>query len=121
MATNRSGHKPGGGIASRVNVQPRVRTGTGSHSTRPAGVSQIGYAVGDHSTHSAKSTGYRGERLHNPSKNFQPVPFGNQVAATTVCGVGGSRTTSHCGSQGVHGSTNPGMAGRNPRGILNNE
>jgi hypothetical protein len=120
MASHRSGHRPAGGIASKVNVQPRVRTGTGSHSTRPAGVAQIGAMQGDHVTNRAGSTGYRGERLHNPSKNFQPVPFGNQVAATTVCGVGGSRTTSHCGSQGTHGP----VAGtpRGPgRGILNNQ
>ena len=74
------GHRPGGGIASRVNVEPRVKTGTGSRGTHPGGVAQLGQHVGDKATHgNSKGAGYRGEPLHN-DKSFQPVPFGNQVA-----------------------------------------
>jgi hypothetical protein len=45
MAMRGSG---GGGYGSRPHVEKSVRTGGGSKSTRPAGVSQIGYQVGDH-------------------------------------------------------------------------
>jgi hypothetical protein len=112
MANRNSGHRPGGGIASRVNTQPSVRTGSGSKSTRPAGTAQIGTAVGDHITREG-STGYRGEKLHNPSKDFQPVPFGNQVALNVKGGGPGVGRTVYgqSGNQGTHGSTNPGAPG----------
>jgi hypothetical protein len=45
-----------------------------------------------------------------------PTKFGNEVAANTVCGVGGSRTIYSAGSQsgsGGHGPANPG----NPRPV----
>jgi len=111
MATHRSGHKPGGGIASRQHVQTPVRTGSGSKSTRPAGVAQIGASQGNHITNKSE-TGYRGEKLHNPERNFQPVKFGNEVALNVGkggCGTG--RTIYSTGSQSQHGATNPG----NPR------
>jgi len=38
------------------------------------------------------------------------VRQGNAVAASTVCGVGGSRTIYKTGSQGTHGKVNPGSA-----------
>ena len=117
MAMKGSG---GGGYGSRPHVEKPVKTGSGSHSTRPAGVSQIGYQVGDHRTDGRGSTGYRGEKVHNPEKNFQPTPFGNEIAARTVCGPGGSREVMSSGSQGQHG----GVAGSpRPQGrdILNNE
>jgi hypothetical protein len=38
----------GGGHGSRTVVDKPVRTGSGSKGTRPAGVSQIGYMVGEH-------------------------------------------------------------------------
>jgi hypothetical protein len=121
MATHQSGHRPGGGIASKQHISIPVRTGSGSKSARPAGVSQIGYAVGDHTTNRPGSSGYRGERLHNPSKNFQPTKFGNEVALNVGkggCGTG--RTIYKTGSQGQQG----GVAGTprpTGRDILNNE
>jgi hypothetical protein len=60
----RSGTGSGGGIGMNKNVQPSVRTGSGSKSTRPAGVSQLGYMVGDKATHERGSTGYRGGQGH---------------------------------------------------------
>ena len=55
-----------------------------------------------------RGTGYTGERLHN-DRNFQPTPFGNEVAARTTCGPGGSRTLyGKSGSQQQHGAANPG-------------
>jgi hypothetical protein len=105
-----SGNQKGGGYGSRQHVQVPVRTGTGSRSTRPAGVAQVGQSQGDHITNK-DSTGYRGERLHN-DRNFRPVKFGNEVALNVGgggCGTG--RTIYKTGSQGTQGSVNPG----NPR------
>src|SRR6516162_10747886 len=102
MATNRSGHRPGGGIASRVNVSPPVRTGTGSRGTRPGGAEGIGKIYGDHVTNK-DSTGYRGPKFHD-GKSFQPVKFGNEVALNVGkggCGTG--RTIYSTGSQSTHG------------------
>jgi hypothetical protein len=100
-------------------VRPSVRTGSGSHSTRPAGTAQIGNAYGDHSTHRGDSTGYTGEKLHNPERNFQPVKFGNELAAKTVCGPGGSRNLyGQAGSQGTHGQPASGNAPAKGRDIL---
>src|SRR5262249_3665320 len=103
MATNRSGHRPGGGIASNKYVQPSIRTGSGSKSTRPAGVAQIGASQGNHITNKSE-TDYRGEKLHNPERNFQLVKFGNEVALNVKgggCGTG--RTIYATGSQDQHG------------------
>ena len=36
-------------------------------------------------------------------------PLGNEVAASTVCGVGGSRTVMRNSTQGTHGPVNPGQ------------
>src|SRR5690348_8775334 len=87
----RSGVGSGGGIGMNKNVQPSVKTGSGSRGTRPAGVQMLGTMQGDHvTTHGGSATGYRGERLHN-DKNFQPVPFGNEVALNVGkggCGTG---------------------------------
>ena len=101
----------GGGYHSRPHVEKSVRTGTGSHSTRPGGVGQLGQKQGSHVTRHSDSD-YRGERLHNPAKDFQPVKFGNEVALNVgQGGPGTGREVMSCGSQGTHGSTNPG----NPR------
>ena len=102
----------GGGYGSRQHTERPVRTGSGSRSTRPAGVAQIGNIVGDHVTNK-DSTGYTGERLHNPERNFQPVKFGNEVALNVGKGGCGTGRTLYgqAGSQGTHGSVNPG----NPR------
>jgi hypothetical protein len=104
------------------NVSPPVRTGTGAHNARPAGVAQLGYPIGDHSTTSGKSTGYKGEPLHGPaSRNFQPVPFGNEVALNVGKGGCGTGRTIHAtGSQGTHGATTGTPRGPG-RGIINNE
>jgi len=109
------------GISSKNVVHPKVRTGSGSKSTRPAGVSQIGYMVGDKATHERGSTGYRGEKLHSPERNFQPVKFGNEVSLNVgKGGPGTGRDVHKTGSQQQWGD----VAGtRRPQGrdILNNE
>jgi len=108
MTTNRSGHRPGGGIASNKRVETKVRTGDGSHSTRPGYVSQLGNKVGDHTTDGpAKGTGYTGERMYD-RRDFQPVPFGNEVALNSKSAPGQGRTIYASGSQGTQGPTAPG-------------
>jgi hypothetical protein len=80
--------------------EPKIRTGSGSTSTRPAGTAQIGNAWGDHVTHRGDSTGYRGEKRHGPDRNFQPTKFGNEVALNVGkggCGTG--RTIYKTGTQ----------------------
>jgi hypothetical protein len=103
----RSGTGSGGGYGMNKNVSPPVRTGSGSFNARPAGVAQIGTAIGDHSTNSGRSTGYRGEKLHGPAERNFPTKFGNEVAANTVCGPGSSRTIYKTGAQDLHGSGGP--------------
>jgi hypothetical protein len=101
--------KPGGGINSRVNVQPRVRTGSGAKGVSPGWVGQQGQAQGDHITNRAASTNYRGEpRLSG--QNFQPVKFGNEVALNVGRGGPGSgrKLYGQGGTQGQHGTTSPG-------------
>ncbi len=105
-------HKPAGGLKSKNVTETRVRTGSGSKGTRPAGVAQLGNSQGSHVTRQG-DTGYRGEVFHKPP-NFQPTPFGNEVAASTQCGVGGSRTIYKTGTQGQQGQVagSPRPAGR---------
>ena len=50
MAKGRSGHRPGGGIASRVNVEKPVKFGEPAHRKRTEGVSRIGQMVGNKTT-----------------------------------------------------------------------
>jgi hypothetical protein len=107
-------HKPGGGIASRVNVSPRVRTGAARQHIHPGGVAQLGQHQGSHTT-SANDTGYRGERLVGPKQPIS-VKLGNEVAASTVCCPGGSRTVMRGGVQSTHGPVNPGKP--TPKGEL---
>jgi len=121
---SRGGNQPAGGYGSRQHVEKPVRTGSGSKSARPAGVSQVGYAVGDHTTNRPGSSGYRGEKLHSPERNFQPVPFGNEVALNVGKGGCGTGRTLYgqSGTQGVHGSVNPGQPRANrQRDALENE
>jgi hypothetical protein len=105
------GHKPGGGIASRVNVQTPVRTGTGSRGTRPGGVAGLGTSYGDHITNK-DDTGYRGPKFHD-GKSFQPVKFGNEVALNVGKGGCGTGRTLYgqSGSQGLHGQPAQGAPG----------
>jgi hypothetical protein len=119
----RSGTGSGGGIGMNKNVRASVRTGTGSRGTHPGGVAQLGQHVGDKATHGdPKGSGYRGEPLHN-NRSFQPVPFGNQVALNVGKGGCGTGRTLYgqAGSQGTHGSVNPGQPRPQGRGILTNE
>jgi hypothetical protein len=101
----------GGGYHSRQHVEKSVRTGSGSKSTRPAGVSQIGYMVGDHTTNRPGSSGYRGEPLHN-NRNFNPTKYGNELALRVgKGGPGADREVLRSGGQGCHGQPAQGERG----------
>jgi hypothetical protein len=64
---------------------------------------------GDHVTNRGDSTGYTGERLHSPERDFQPVKFGNEVALNVGGGgPGKGRTVYPSGNQGTQGAVNPG-------------
>jgi len=109
MATHRSGHRPGGGIASRnVHHVSAPKTEPKPHARNPATIAQYGALVGNHATHQGKSTPYRGDPDFTRSGYSPPVGPTDNVAA---CGVGGGRKIYGSGSQGVQGNVNPG----NPR------
>jgi hypothetical protein len=93
------------GIQSKNKVSVGQRLGTGANRVHVAATNQrLGGKVGDHATGKG-STGYKGETLYNRSAGtFDPVPYGNAVAATTTCGPGGSRRVMGSGSQGTHGA-----------------
>jgi hypothetical protein len=95
------------GIKSRNLVHKPVRTGARREHIQKAGVAQLGNMEGDHATNKGASTGYTGVGLIGPKQPIS-VKLGNEVAASTKCGVGGSREVMKSGSQGVQGPTNPG-------------
>jgi len=68
------GHKPGGGIRSRVNVSVGNKTGAPRERIRHAGVAQYGQAQGDHiSPHSQTWFGYRRNGQDNQSLERRKV------------------------------------------------
>ena len=72
----RSGTGSGGGIGMNKNVEPSVRTGSGSKGVSPGWVGQKGQMQGSHVTRYSDSD-YRGEQKFT-GQNFQPVPFGKK-------------------------------------------
>ncbi len=105
--------KVGGGPHSKNVVRKEVRTGSPRQQGHPGGVAQIGAHVGSHATNKG-NTGYRGEPIFKGPANS--VPLGNEVAAKTVCGPGGSRDIYKTGFQQTHGAVvvagNPAPKGR---------
>jgi hypothetical protein len=107
MATNRVSKSgaAGGGARSRTVTQRPVKTGAAGKRVSPSSVSQMGSAMGNHSTESARI-------LRNPADPLyggkgpagSAAPLGNAVAASTKCGPGGSREVFRSGAQGQHGS-----------------
>jgi hypothetical protein len=94
----------GGGITSNKLVRPGVRTGPAStNKIDPRGVSQYGYSTGSLMTGPGGFTS-KNSALPVNAGTAPQVPMGNAVAASTVCGVGGSRTVMRSGSQSLHGT-----------------
>jgi hypothetical protein len=98
----------GGGIQGNKVVNKPVRYGDpgGARIVSPSGVSQIGGAQGAVRRGSnITSQNSAVPVMKGPVGGGINVKLGNQVAAETVCGVGGSRTVSKSGSQSHHQSS----------------
>jgi hypothetical protein len=110
-----SGNRPGGGLGSRVNVSVPVRTGRPAIGIAPGGVSQIGSAIGNHSTDQGSNLSYKGEKwFDGKTPAGGAVPLGNQLATNVgKGGPGTGRTVMACGSQtGVSPVRSPNASGR---------
>jgi hypothetical protein len=117
MATNRMGHKPGGGLHSRnvrhstaPKVEPRA------NAINPSWVAQRGALVGNHATNTRGSTDYTGAERSLGRGYSNPVGPTNMA----LSGPGAGREVLRSGGQGCHGQP----AGSRPapgRGILTNE
>jgi hypothetical protein len=99
--------KVGGGPQSRNVKQVPVRTGGAAKGINPGWAGQRGEAQGNHTMQGP--TNYRGEPMVTSMLAGGDRRLGNAVAASTVCGVGGSRTVMPAGGQGTHGPVNPGQ------------
>jgi hypothetical protein len=65
----RSGVESGGGIGMNKNVQPPVRTGSGSRGVRESGAASIGSAYGSHVTALGGSdSAFRSASRHPPHR-----------------------------------------------------
>jgi hypothetical protein len=97
----------GGGIHSNKVVAKPVRGGAAREGITAGYSGQIGTALGDHVT-----DGRPANRAAEPMKTAAPYKsaMGNEVAAATVCGPGGSRTVHRSGSQAHHGGATAAVA-----------
>jgi hypothetical protein len=93
--------KAGGGINSRVNVRPPSRMGSPARVQNVKGVSQVGQALGNHATDSTRIM--KGVAVTTVGAPIGGTKLGNEVAASTVFGPGGSRSVMATGSQQQHG------------------
>jgi hypothetical protein len=109
------GNRSGGGITSRNNVSPPYRTGSPARVQNVKGVSQIGQAMGNHATGSPRVM--QGVAVTTMGPAMSGARLGNEVAASTVCGPGGSRSVMATGSQQQHGMAE-GRAAPQGRDIL---
>ena len=76
-----SGHRPGGGIASRQRVEKPVKVGAAARVMRPQGVSQIGSSIGNRVTNSGRTLSGAVEPVRGKALPAGlSVPLGNQVA-----------------------------------------
>jgi hypothetical protein len=107
MAKSKAGHRPAGGIGSKNVVRKPVRTGAGAKAKVVAGVAQIGQRQGNHITEQG-ATSYGGVSMRDGA-GYNPVKYGNEVALNVGAGgPGKGREVMRTGSQGCHGSANPG-------------
>jgi hypothetical protein len=115
-----SGKGSGGGLGSKNVVRPGYKSGPGARAANVRWTSQIGASQGNRAQNALDGgggvvlKGIRAQPFKGP--NFNPVPQGNAVAASSVCGVGGSRTIIRTGGQGQHGPVNRGNPA--PKGEL---
>ena len=89
-----SGTGSGGGLGSRNVVRPGVVVGARGREVGPRGVSQIGSAMGNHATETARKLSGAVEAVHRapqPANGPGGVPLGNAVALNVGkggCGTG---------------------------------
>jgi hypothetical protein len=111
---------PGGGAGSRSLGKATTYFG-GQPSTRinERGVSQIGQSMGNHATDSTRILNKAVEPVRvGPMGGMGSERLGNEVAATTQCGPGGSRSVMPSGGQAQHGPV-AGKPAAQSREILN--
>jgi hypothetical protein len=115
MASNQKG----GGYGSAQHREVGNRAGDTRKGIKPSWVAQKDQMVGNHITDD-KNTGYTGAKKFDGTTGIS-VPLGNSVALNVKGGgVGTGRTLyGQAGSQGTHGSTNPGSPRPQGRDILN--
>lgn len=107
MAKSKSGHRPGGGIASRNVVQKPVRTGRGASAIIPAGSAQLGARQGNHFTQGGaggrKQSNYGGVDIYSTGPGYNKARYGNEVAKNV--GGGGRQ-----GSNSLWSKWEPGLS-----------
>ena len=89
-------NKLGTGGGNNKLVSPGVRTGTGSKGSSPGAADQLGQSVA-----------FRKDQV-DARPGYNPTKYGNEVALNSKSAPGQGRTIHGCGSQGTHGSVNPG-------------
>jgi len=99
--------KSGGGITSNKLVRPSVRTGQPYRGSSPAAADYLGQSTAFKKENVEVRPAYTGSKL------------GNEIALNVGAGAPeAGRTVHHCGSQGTHGSVNPGQPTPQGRDIL---
>jgi hypothetical protein len=107
MAKNRSGHRPGGGIASKQHVSKPVRTGAPRERVIVAGVAQLGQRQGNKAMGKAERLDYSGVPIF--SGQGYPSKLGNSVALNVGGGGPGTgRTIYKTGTQCMTGAPDKG-------------
>jgi hypothetical protein len=106
MAKSRSGHRPGGGIASKQHVSKPVRTGAQRERIRVAGIAQLGQKQGNKAMGRSERLDYSGVEAFGGTGYRSEL--GNTIAARTKAGPGGSREVMPTGSQCMSGPVNRG-------------
>src|SRR6516225_4482624 len=110
--------RSGGGATMSKSVKVGVKGGARSANVgSPAGTNQLGAAQGTRMRREGSYTSQSSATPRFSGTTPNPVAFGNKVAASTVCGVGGSRTVHRSGSQTRHGEAVQGSSPA-PRDIL---
>jgi hypothetical protein len=110
MAKQSGSQKPGGGMGSKAEAKTTVyHRGQPAQRTSEAAVSQIGSQMGNKAMDSSRVMPNPASPLDSGAlvRSGQP-PLGQEVAYSTVCGPGGSRTVKKSGGQGMHGAPAPG-------------
>src|SRR5262245_9503904 len=107
----RSGVGSGGGIGNNKIVTPGLRTGTAASGITAGHAGQIGAALGNHAMDGPATRAV--EPTYTKASAAGAQKLGNEL--TTNVGKGGpgtGRTVMQNGTQGTHGSVNPGVGPR---------